>query len=276
MRDSNMDEGAIVPLDDVAGIVKPALTVEQTRELARRIAQVKAAIISDSDTVSIGGKKYITRSGVRKYAMAFNVSDEVLSREKEEWEDDAGRKQFAWTVVVRAFATDMKGRVVKECQGIGVCASDERRFAHPRHDVLATAHTRAKNRAIMDLIGGGEVTAEEITVIDGEARDVPSPKPPSTTEPAKENPNPDLVRFERYPEMTQKLKESVWAIEEWDGGYIVRRNGGEAHTVRLEIRDGATWVSCTCPDFTFRHRACIHTHAVKAYVEGLLPMGVER
>ncbi|MHC1597253.1 MAG: hypothetical protein ACXQT3_02940 [Methermicoccaceae archaeon] len=260
----------VIPLDDVSGIVKPALTVEQTRELAERIRQVKAAIISDSDTVSISGKQYITRSGVRKYAMAFNVSDEVLSKEREVWEDEHGRKQFAWTVVVRAFATDPKGRVVKECQGIGVCATTERRFAHPHHDVLATAHTRAKNRAIMDLIGGGEVTAEEIVVVDGEAS--PSPKPASTTD---EKGDPALVRFERDAEMTKKLKEGEWAIEEWeDGAYIVHRNGGEAHTVRLEVRDNATWVSCTCPDFRFRRRACVHCHAAKAYVEGLLPMGV--
>lgn len=31
------------------------------------------------------------------------------------------------------------------------------------HDILTTASTRAKNRAISDLVGGGEVSAEEIT-----------------------------------------------------------------------------------------------------------------
>jgi hypothetical protein len=45
---------------------------------------------------------------------------------------------------------------------VGACASNERRFAHLDHDVRATAHTRGKNRAIADLVGGGEVSAEEL------------------------------------------------------------------------------------------------------------------
>ena len=36
------------------------------------------------------------------------------------------------------------------------------RFSNPENDVRGTAHTRAKNRAISDLIGAGEVSAEEI------------------------------------------------------------------------------------------------------------------
>jgi hypothetical protein len=31
-----------------------------------------------------------------------------------------------------------------------------------RHNLIATAETRAKNRAISDLVGGGEVSAEEL------------------------------------------------------------------------------------------------------------------
>ena len=45
---------------------------------------------------------------------------------------------------------------------VGSCASNERRFAHIDHDVRAIAHTRSKNRAVADLVGGGEVSAEEI------------------------------------------------------------------------------------------------------------------
>ena len=46
--------------------------------------------------------------------------------------------------------------------GWGNCSRGERGFAHPNHDIPATAHTRATNRAIADLIGAGEVTAEEM------------------------------------------------------------------------------------------------------------------
>jgi hypothetical protein len=46
--------------------------------------------------------------------------------------------------------------------GIGTCSTTERKFSKPEHDILAIAHTRAKNRAISDLIGLGEVSAEEL------------------------------------------------------------------------------------------------------------------
>ena len=46
--------------------------------------------------------------------------------------------------------------------GVGACASNERNFSHVEHDTRSTAHTRAKNRAVSDLIGGGEVSAEEM------------------------------------------------------------------------------------------------------------------
>ena len=46
--------------------------------------------------------------------------------------------------------------------GWGNCSRQEGNKAHPNHDIPATAMTRATNRAIADLIGAGEVTAEEI------------------------------------------------------------------------------------------------------------------
>ncbi len=46
--------------------------------------------------------------------------------------------------------------------GVGACSITEGRgFSHPDHDIPATAWTRAYNRAIMDSIGWGSVTAEE-------------------------------------------------------------------------------------------------------------------
>ena len=49
--------------------------------------------------------------------------------------------------------------IVPKC---GNCSRQEGNKAHPNHDIPATAMTRATNRAIADLIGAGEVTAEEI------------------------------------------------------------------------------------------------------------------
>ena len=50
----------------------------------------------------------------------------------------------------------------KASVGVGVCSAEERMFAHPDHDIKATAFTRALNRSISDLVGWGEVSAEEV------------------------------------------------------------------------------------------------------------------
>jgi hypothetical protein len=46
--------------------------------------------------------------------------------------------------------------------GDGVCSTAERGFKNANHDIPTTAFTRALNRAILDLVGFGEVSAEEI------------------------------------------------------------------------------------------------------------------
>lgn len=50
----------------------------------------------------------------------------------------------------------------KASVGVGVCSAEERKFTHPDHDIKATAFTRALNRSISDLVGWGEVSAEEV------------------------------------------------------------------------------------------------------------------
>lgn len=61
---------------------------------------------------------------------------------------------------VTVFVSAPNGRVQ---MGRGVCAATERSFNHPDHDIPSTAFTRALNRAISDMIGYGEVSAEEVS-----------------------------------------------------------------------------------------------------------------
>lgn len=47
--------------------------------------------------------------------------------------------------------------------GVGACSIKEgRKFKHHDHDIIATAFTRALNRTIADVVGWGEVSAEEV------------------------------------------------------------------------------------------------------------------
>ena len=133
-------------------IVVCAVTAEVMRASMQQFQSVKASLLDKKDIATIQNKPYIKRSGWRKLGLAFNLSDEIIKEVRDEIDDG-----FLWRIWVRVWAPN--GRSVV---GIGGCCSDERDFAHLEHDVYATAHTRAKNRALSDMIGSGEVSWEEL------------------------------------------------------------------------------------------------------------------
>lgn len=124
--------------------------------------QITKDILTDDDyqefevTDKKTGKKLIKRfkkkSAFRKYQVAFNISDRILEEIREDKKD-----HFVWRIKVEASTKSGRTSI-----GVGACSSAERGFAHLEHDVYATAHTRAKNRAISDIMGAGEVSAEEM------------------------------------------------------------------------------------------------------------------
>ena len=151
---SEVSAGAGVPMSvEVSPIVIPAVSAPVMRESMRQFQSLKASPLDKStDIATIQNKPYVKRSGWRKLGLAFNLSDDIIKAEKEEKDDG-----FEWRIWVRVWAPN--GRSVV---GIGACSSEERDFAHLEHDVYATAHTRAKNRALSDMIGSGEVSWEEL------------------------------------------------------------------------------------------------------------------
>jgi len=85
------------------------------------------------------------KSAWRKLAKFYGVSTEILEKECEE--------DGTWSYTVRAW----QGSVTTTAEG-----SCSPKPGSSKHDIRATAHTRAKSRAISDLIGFGQVSAEEI------------------------------------------------------------------------------------------------------------------
>ncbi|HZW54984.1 MAG TPA: hypothetical protein VFF30_01710 [Nitrososphaerales archaeon] len=134
-------------------VVKPLVQTKDAITDLKAFQDLKAQLLSNSDYQAIQGKNFIKKSGWRKLALVFNISDEVVYQDKQTREDGS----FVWTFRVRAIAPN--GRYTEAVAG---CDSKERKFSHMEHDVEATAHTRAKSRAISDLIGAGETSAEEM------------------------------------------------------------------------------------------------------------------
>lgn len=134
-------------------IVKPLMSPSQAAIEWHLYEELKTELLTRDDYQKIGEKNFIKRSGFRKIAVFFGLSDKIIEQEKIIRED----KSFLWRIVVEAEAPN--GRI---STGVGICDSNERKFAHVEHDVYATAHTRAKSRAISDMVAGGVVSAEEM------------------------------------------------------------------------------------------------------------------
>jgi hypothetical protein len=169
-----------VPVPVQGGLVRPAGTVAEVVDLLDQYRSLCERILTDDDYQEIKRRGEVTRfktkSAWRKLGNAFNVSLEVI--EQHERRDDNNRIYEA-SFLVRATAPN--GRAV---EGFGACSIYEDRFGRDRpvdpddpsqgnvkvyeptlrsdHDIPATAHTRATNRACSDLFGLGEVSAEEM------------------------------------------------------------------------------------------------------------------
>jgi hypothetical protein len=146
------------------------------------------ALLDENDYQVIDGKSFRKKSGWRKLAVAFNVSTELVKET-----EIRGQRNRIEEVKCIVRATAPNGRYM---DGVGVCSVYEKccdpstctrwerypdsnkptghvhctdlcngrhHFSNPAHDLPSTAMTRATNRALADLFGMGEVSAEEIT-----------------------------------------------------------------------------------------------------------------
>lgn len=142
--------------------VEPLLPMDpQTaREAMTKYRELTEAMLTPDDWQTIPNGRFVKRSGFQKIASGYGVSIEILAEDVER--DDKGQPVRA-SATVRA--THPSGRFA---DGSGRCSIDETRFRTPsgrakaEHDVAATAVTRATNRAISNLVGFGQVSAEEV------------------------------------------------------------------------------------------------------------------
>src|SRR4051812_40807930 len=139
------------------------LDLEATRAAMTTYQQGLRALLSDDDWQGRPGAKgsFVKKSGWRKVATWFGLDVLRVGEEVERAEDG-----MALRASYTAAAVAPNGRRV---EATGHCAYAESRFSGERgnatkleNDLRATAETRAKNRAIADLVGMGAVSAEEV------------------------------------------------------------------------------------------------------------------
>ncbi len=168
-------------------IVMPAVSGEQAIEAWKQYQDLKNKIIDkDQDIQHIQGKDFLKKSYWRKVTTFFNLSVEVVEEKREQ----VG-KTFVWHFTCKAIAPNgrfaigtgscdayekailkdgkylSKGRVTvwgKTPDGKSFPQEWDWTDATPNsiHNIRSTAETRAFNRAVSNLVGGGEVSAEEV------------------------------------------------------------------------------------------------------------------
>lgn len=154
---SELHARELVPIDRPSptapnAMIAPLVDARAARQAIEQYEELKAAIAIPSDYVrDAKGRTYLKKSFWRRIARCFGLSVEVV-REERTVEGDG---TIRYTVTARATAPNGQSM-----DGDGLCTSRE--FGPTEHNVRAKACTRARNRAISDLVGGGEVSADEL------------------------------------------------------------------------------------------------------------------
>ena len=157
--------------------IQPLQTVDvqAAQDFMNNYQELVEALLDNSDYQDIqtreGIKKSKKKSAWRKLATAFNISDDVV--EKEIIRDECHRIISARFEVMATLPNGRHGVGTGSASIFDKIKKDDtkeptpfelrKRFTNAEHDIISTAHTRAKSRAISDLIGAGEVSAEELS-----------------------------------------------------------------------------------------------------------------
>ncbi len=147
-----MNQNQIVLQQDETILPSP----QAARQAMITLQRIMQEVLEESDYAVIQGRRWRKRSAFAKLRRVFGITVTILHEGWEELPDG----EFGYRVTVRAEFPD--GRYE---DGDGYCDSTELKrggIAPTRHNVRAKAITRAKNRATADLLGTGEVSAEEL------------------------------------------------------------------------------------------------------------------
>ena len=155
-------------------IVMPAVSADEALVMFRAFQDIKKKCLNEDDTQKINNNPYVKKTGWRKIKTIFNLSEEILESNRNVYsEGDTPVLQWIYRVRVKA-----KNGAYADAE---MSCDSREPFARgkPETAIQAMAQTRAFNRAISDLVGGGEVTAEELTEEPAQAKTQPiKPSPP--------------------------------------------------------------------------------------------------
>lgn len=151
----------IVVPEQGSRLIKPAGSIEETVEAFQAYQSLRDKLGTPDDFQTIpargGNRTFPKKSYVRKVQRYFGLSAELIKDEPVIVKD----KLIGWTATVRA--KHLPTGAYQD--GDGSCGIEEKSRGDMQptiHNLRSHAVTRAKNRAVMDLVGFGDVTADEM------------------------------------------------------------------------------------------------------------------
>ena len=146
---------AIVPANQNAVVLLDAASPDALEACIIRYTGIQRVLdrsLADC-TMTIQGHMFRKKAYWRAVAVAFSLEVVCIKEERITLDRDWG-----YLVTYRAGAANGRGAT-----GDGACMSSEKKGAQQTlHNVRSHAHTRAYNRAVSNLVGFGEVSAEEV------------------------------------------------------------------------------------------------------------------
>ncbi len=145
---------------DYLATVNGSKALAQQKQLSAAYDAACAALIGPNDVQKDGGREFKKKSAWRKLARHFGIS---VAASLDSVRVDTGPEGITKGFTAYAVAT-ASAPWGQSWSDVGACGSDEARGRREITiaDAIATAMTRASNRAVSNLIAMGEVSAEEV------------------------------------------------------------------------------------------------------------------
>lgn len=156
MTEDRKNELMAQPVEEKKGIVRVAGDVAEAWEEYQKL-QAKLDHTMKDSTMMIRGKLFRKKSYWRAIATAFNLN--VYLIQENQVKNPTDENDWGWVVTYAAQAGNGRYAV-----GDGACFASEKTGPGQAtvHNVRGHAHTRGYNRAVSNLVGFGEVSAEEM------------------------------------------------------------------------------------------------------------------
>lgn len=143
----------LVPVEPAA-IVMPAVSTDEAVKQWQAYQDLKSKITEKEDIQQIQGRDFLKKSYWRKLATFFNLTVKIISEKVTTLPDGN---------MVYDFVDEATAPNGRSATGTGTCDLLEKGGRkNTMHNARGTAETRAFNRAVSNLVGGGEVSADEV------------------------------------------------------------------------------------------------------------------